>query len=80
MTAALVVAAAVVVVLLAFLARLVAVLDEVDLTVRTLTTAVRAVARGTGQIAPAAEAVGHGAAAVDTAFDRLRQLKDKESP
>jgi uncharacterized protein YoxC len=74
-SAALVLTAVVVVVLLAFLARLVAVLDEIDLTVRTLTTAVRAAARGAEEITPAAEALGQNATAADAALARLEELK-----
>jgi len=75
MTVAVALVAVVVVVLLAFLARLVAVLDEVDLTVRTLTTALRAAARGTGEVATTAEALGRHAGAADAAFGRLEELK-----
>ena len=75
MTAALVLAAVVVVVLLVFLARLVAVLDEVELTVRTLTTTVRAAARGAEEITPAAEALGQRAGAAGAAMARLEELK-----
>jgi hypothetical protein len=75
MSTALVLTAVVVVVLLAFLGRLVAVLDEIDLTVRTLITAVRAAARGTEEITPAVEALGHNAGAADAALARLNELK-----
>ena len=70
--------AVVVVVLLAFLARLVAVVDEVELTVRTLTTAVRAAARGTKEATSTAEALGRNAGATTAVFDRLQELKNAD--
>jgi hypothetical protein len=74
MTAALVLVA-VVLVLVVFLARLVALLDEVDLTVRTLTTALRAESRRTKEIASAAKAIGRHSKTAGAVLGRLDELK-----